>query len=862
MGNRRGFFGEVMQSRNAVIARWCLANDLPDDAEFRSAFIDTDGKFPADEGDLWDFKAEWPFSHSNAYWGGISRLICAFSNTSGGVIVFGVDDTKRTGGHNSVSINIDRLLQSFHQLTDERPRYCVRTYSDMGGGEVTALLISPRLPTSRPFRFKKGVEKYPAGIFWVRDGHEVVRATPAHYPMLFCRSQAGSSEANTADVAGSLPPSPTTLKRFVGRSSVLDHLFAWIILADEPRTFLHGKGGSGKTSIAYEFAKLLKEHGSGIRLYGNMPIESVVFLSAKERELQISTGEVAEIPDPDFASERELYEKILTYGGWTTSSLVEVMDIPALKAEIVEYLDMLSVVLVIDDVDTLTTKGVDAGFDFLYRTLARCNSGSKVLYTLRNAPTQSLLNSIEVPGLEQGGEYEEFVTACASQFSVEPPRDEFRDNDLAQQSERRPLVIESIVALRRTCGSYKRAKDLFDQHAGADVRDYVFSREWDSLPADNLGRLLLIALAQLGRPASFSEIETILQVDSSRIMDAVGATREMFLQVDNAGDESVYALAELTRRFVLGKRDAVTGSNVIRERISTFKRHAFTAGPEVAQIVVRVDRLVRGRGEDLTPENARSAWELVDDPALEPRVTEDPIFRSLKGHVAAVQRPPKLTDARENFAYAMSMKFEPEFYRLKEWYFAEKAVSEHGDHLDRITDFVVGGRKYKASERIFMLQKKAGNRYFRGKQRIYTDPTDARNDLIEAVKLHLRVFRMAAEGEQKIGSGSTDHAKNTAYTLFDLIVGGTTPWELPDAVRELAAVRDIYLDPAAIPLEEALQRLSRASARPDLAHRVYNRLKGLDALLSTPQLWLDRNLAGRISEAARSTAKSLKPAGK
>jgi hypothetical protein len=56
--------------------------------------------YSAQEGSRWDFKREWPFSYSDGYFAGIARLICAFANTHGGIIIFGVHDESRTGGHN------------------------------------------------------------------------------------------------------------------------------------------------------------------------------------------------------------------------------------------------------------------------------------------------------------------------------------------------------------------------------------------------------------------------------------------------------------------------------------------------------------------------------------------------------------------------------------------------------------------------------------------------------------------------------------------------------------------------------------------------------------------------------------------
>src|SRR6185312_5552338 len=52
--------------------------------------------FVPQEGPVWDFKREWPFSYSDDYFAGIARLICAFANSYGGIIVFGVHDELRT----------------------------------------------------------------------------------------------------------------------------------------------------------------------------------------------------------------------------------------------------------------------------------------------------------------------------------------------------------------------------------------------------------------------------------------------------------------------------------------------------------------------------------------------------------------------------------------------------------------------------------------------------------------------------------------------------------------------------------------------------------------------------------------------
>jgi hypothetical protein len=526
------------------------------------------------------------------------------------------------------------------------------------------------------------------------------------------------------------------------------------------------------------------------------------------------------------------------------------MDLGQLKSEIASFLDLSSSVIVIDDVDTLTTKGIDAGFDFLYRALSRCKSGSKILYTLRNAPSQSLLNSIEVPGLSPDGEYQDFIAACSNQFGVEAPKDEFRDTVLARESERRPLVVENIMVLRRTAGSYKRAVELFEQHAGADVRDYVFSREWDALAEDNLARFLLLALAELGRPSSFSEIETILQVDPSRITDAIGAVREMFLEIDSASEETLYSIAQLTKRFVLTKRQSLTGYNTIKARVKTFKKYAFSASAEVASIMINVDRALPAKGL-FDQGDAQRAWNLVTDFALEPVVTEDPIFRTIRGYVATTLRPPRLTDAREDFDYAIKMGYEPDFFRLKSWLIAEKQIEEFGGRVEHIANTVIDGKRYSRMEKAFMLQRKASNHYFRGKDRQNTDPTDARRDFSEALKLQLKVYRLNIDDGHHWVNATSDYARNTAYTLFDAVLRGPSPTEAIDEIRALVVLKDIYLDPILLPASDAIERLVRSTNRSEAAHRCRNRMKGLDQLVMASPDWCDPTVATELAKRIR-----------
>jgi hypothetical protein len=133
---------------------------------------------------------------------------------------------------------------------------------------------------------------------------------------------------------------------------------------------LYGKGGSGKTTIAYEVAKVLRSEGAHFKLHGGETLDNVIFISAKQQKLDVMALSASPFVGLDFSNERELYEAILTLGNWTSEPL-KTLSIEELKSDINEFFDLTSNFIVIDDIDTLTTQAVEAGFDFLYGALWR-----------------------------------------------------------------------------------------------------------------------------------------------------------------------------------------------------------------------------------------------------------------------------------------------------------------------------------------------------------------------------------------------------------------------------------------------------------------------------------------------------------
>jgi hypothetical protein len=98
--------------------------EFPDNKKFLEMFCEGGNLFIDQEDSNWDFKDQWPYSYSDDYFLGIARLVAAFANSSGGLIIFGVHDEKRTGGHNKVKPNTDihnLIIDSIWPSTDVTP---------------------------------------------------------------------------------------------------------------------------------------------------------------------------------------------------------------------------------------------------------------------------------------------------------------------------------------------------------------------------------------------------------------------------------------------------------------------------------------------------------------------------------------------------------------------------------------------------------------------------------------------------------------------------------------------------------------------------------------------------------------------
>ena len=618
----------------------------------------------------WDYKDTFPRKLTSDFGTGIVRLICAFHNTYGGLIIFGVDDeTKRPIG-NSQRLDVERF-NAFLRGCLSSPIECIhREYviSNLNRElRIDILLVPKRQGGTPPIRNSKQIGKYGPGCIFHRQGHEVVQATTTTLPLLYTsRADDGLESDRHATVAieRSIPPSTATMREFIGRRDVMDRLWRWLIYDDDPRFYLYGRGGSGKSTIAYDFAKRVSDSWKNQPIADGQSLDLVVYLSAKKQELNAIEGKIQKSEITDFETTREQFVAIIEAAGGFGAEGSDNLSDEAIVDRLKNVFAQFTILLVIDDIDTLTTRGLDSGSDVLYRILARAQKGGKVLYTLREEPLLSANQSQVVTGLDLELEYIDFVSSCCKQFRVKEPPPEFMMSRLANTSECLPLVLETIIGFRRTTSTYLEATDLWLEKRGEEAREYLFRREYDRLALDNRARNLLLLLLLLETPTPTSVLLAILRCTPNQLADSIAATKDLFLTIDDDSEgESLFSIGAVTGTFVGKVSTELPHYQTLCERVSYYKSEKITQSPEISAIAMQLQRRL-SEGDFI---GAREFYESVD---MRANVSEHPKIQHFAGDIYAKQDPPDLERARQHYSSAVNAEY-LDRTMMRNWFYME-----------------------------------------------------------------------------------------------------------------------------------------------------------------------------------------------
>jgi hypothetical protein len=688
-----------IKTPNEIISQLVEENRLPNGNDFLNNFYDDSGIFTAQESDMFDYKEVYPFSNSDDLFASIIRLICALHNTYGGMIIFGVHDKERTAGKNSVIVDDEKINRKLRE-TLTRPLLITCKKYTTPSGDIDILLV-PKREQKPPIHFSKIIGKYqPFNIFY-RQGSEVLLASGNEIDMLYgLRINPYIDETNkhSLTIQSGLPASPSTIGNIIGRFEVLEGIFNWLQVSKEPRFFLWGDGGSGKSTIAYEAGRVLTLIGKSILNKYNYSFEGVIYLSAKKKYLDSETSKIKKFRGTDFETSLDLFKSILILSDFGDSNEINNYDEDKCLKELENLFDAQAQLIIIDDIDTLISDDIDAGMEELHSIGARCKSGSKILYTLRKIPSFARKNSMEVPGFRKEDEYPEFLNLCSEHFNVPSPSND-EANDIYNFSEARPLAIETMLGLRRITSDYKSAIDRWKSEK-SDALDYLFRKEYNSLTSSR-SKNLLATLVAFNTSQTQDTLTTILNCSEDQIQDAISEVREMFLRVeiDDISGETKYSFRSATRVFLSTVSKELDYYTDIKARVEFFQRESSQIPPPVITIINRAKRS-RQRGE------TKEAWALLTNKSFPKAMTEHPSYKAELGLTAAEMKPPLLTEAREYFEDAY--KFGHRDYEMFGSWVTMEQEADTGTSLGiDVCNKVIGDAKFSTKTKATMRNKLA-----------------------------------------------------------------------------------------------------------------------------------------------------------
>ncbi|WP_432287677.1 NB-ARC domain-containing protein [Aminobacter sp. BA135] len=389
----------------------------------------------------------------------------------------------------------------------EKPRPFVRNSRNIGAAEKQKFII------------KKG-------DIYCRYEHECRAANDDVELLTFLFSEREPSVASlfSTKIENNLPPRDPNLIQFVGRKAYLESLWQWISEPRRPIKVLTAAGGLGKTTVAYEFAtQILDRPGSGF--------EKIVWLSGKKVTFASLLGRMVSTTRCDFENVAQLLDNLLLQVGSPTEVIQQASDIEDKISLCIEAFSSLSVLLIVDDVDSLPR---DEQND-LYSTISQIiiaanvqNDNSRVLFTSRLELLTGREQRIAMQGFE-GVDFNDYISVnVAYLIADEKQAKRILDNrtKILSASAGSPIFITSIIRLVSLGHELSQAVSDWRGKNGEQIRAFAFEREIDQLTVTQ--REILYAMQLLSR-ARVDEIKEICELSSVELETDLAALKDYHL---------------------------------------------------------------------------------------------------------------------------------------------------------------------------------------------------------------------------------------------------------------------------------------------------------------------------------------------
>ena len=373
---------------------------------------------------------------------------------------------------------------------------------------------------------------------------------------------------------GQLPPRSEMYSEFIGRPCELKDLSQWLA-SDNQQVLVWGYGGVGKSTLAYKFAREIRESSSE-------NLMAVCWVSAKRSEF---TERTVRARPADF-SDLNSFLKALWLALYRGTDVPSDLTPDAVIKELIE----IPILLVVDDFDTIS-EDVDLTEFLLYSLRA---TPTKVIYTSRHrVPT---LHNLEVPLFNQE-ELREFVVQRSLDYSVDQSACMQRLKAIRSVTGGYPLFVDDLIHHAAFVG-INEALGSWSQRKGDAARQYALRRqvEYLSTSSSSSGDVL-IALSAANRALKIVEISAIAGLTDD---DTEAGVRELLrwrmvnqvIEEDN--DTPGFRMNNNTSRLV---QQTFRNDGRMRTYINAFKSLTGERVPgakrlAIGKIVARTRRLV------------------------------------------------------------------------------------------------------------------------------------------------------------------------------------------------------------------------------------------------------------------------------
>lgn len=470
---------------------------------------------------------------------------------------------------------------------------------------------------------------------------------------------------NTALGIPLIGPDPNrdpNLIRFVGRSDFLEILWNWMADRTAPIRIITALGGTGKTSLAYEFCT---------QVVDNKPswLTNLVWLSAKKRYFSAINDKYVEITKVDFFDSLSFLKSALMELGAVQNDIDECDEEEDELIELfVDNVKLFPSIIVIDDIDSLEIEEQRNLFSILNVIAGRvASSGVKFIFTSR-LDFGAVGQRIKLEGFPEK-EFKEFARMVSDERGVKLGDDQIVT--IFKASLGSPVFCSSILRLVSLGTSVYEATKAWKDRAGEDVRKFAFERELELL-TESQARVLF-ALTVLGQ-ASQLELRKILEVDEARLIDDLTKLRDFHLYSvnDNPSSGSLLSVSNPVSLMQELIRKRITDPTRIERECARARKNSPKGDDQVASAIGAVLALRSDGAHDEALVVARTASK------KNPKSGD---LHCMLGSCYLSVSPSKPSEAEKSFKRAFDNGCKrPELYRL--WIKAKWEIQDYIGILD------------------------------------------------------------------------------------------------------------------------------------------------------------------------------------